>query len=119
MAVKASRSDARKLRTAILGRVELLLWKGRQQQAQPFQLPRGKNAVEQLIVIGQRDQLTLRNIAQIGTLRQVHGRRKLGQEMIRQIELDIEPLQVPPILLLDRVDQEVRKDKAALLVLGV
>src|SRR5258707_15545455 len=39
MAVKASRTDAGNRRTAILGGIELLLWEGRQQKAQPFQLP--------------------------------------------------------------------------------
>jgi len=119
MAIKASRTLAGYLGTAIVGCVELLLWKGRQQQAQPFQLSRGKNAVEQLVVIGQRDQLALRDIAQIGAWGQIHRRRKLGQEVIRQIKIQIEPLQVSAVLLLDRVDQEVRKDKAALGMVGV
>src|SRR6266446_1904375 len=65
---------------------------------------------EQLVVIGQRDQLVLRYVAQIGARCQVHGRRKLGQEVIRQIEVNVEPLQVAPVLLLYCVDQEVRKD---------
>src|SRR4051794_8941736 len=113
MAIKASRADAGKLRAAILGRIELLLWKGRQQEAQPFQLPRRKNAIEELVVIRQRDQLALRDIAQIGARCQEHGRRELGQEMIGKIEIQVEPLQISTVLLLDRVDQEVRKDKPA------
>src|SRR6202035_5656489 len=113
MAIKAGGTLAGKLCAAILGRVELLLWKGCQQQAQPLQLPGRKNAIEELIVIGQRDQLALRDIAQIGTLCQIDGRRKLGQKMIRQIEINVEPLEVSPVLLLDRVDQEVGKDEAA------
>src|SRR5439155_26279461 len=119
MAIKAGGTLAGSLGSAILGDIELLLWKGRQQQAQPFQLSRRKNAVEQPVKIGERDQLALRYVAQIGALCQEHGRGKLGQEMVRQIEINVEPLQVSPVLLLDRVDQEVRKDKAALLVLGV
>src|SRR6266404_6535510 len=119
MAIKASRTLAGYLRAAVIGRVELLLRKGREQQAQAFELPRGENAVEQIIIIGQRDQLALRYIAEISTLYQVHGRRKPGQEVIRQIEIQVEPLQVSPVLLLDRVDQEVRKDKAALGVVGM
>jgi len=39
MAVKASCTEAGNRRTAILGSIELLLWEGRQQKAQPFQLP--------------------------------------------------------------------------------
>src|SRR5258707_3336142 len=119
MAIKASRADAGNRRAAILGRIELLLREGRQQQAQPFQLPGRKQAVEQSEVIGERDQLTLRDIAQIGARRQVDGWRKLSQEVIRQIEIDVEPGQVSPVLLLDRIDQEVRKNKAAVGVFGM
>src|SRR6266446_2244998 len=71
MAIKASRAKAGNLRAAILGRVELLLRKGRQQQAQSFQLPRSEKAIEQLVIIGERDQLALRDIAQIGARGQV------------------------------------------------
>ena len=39
--------------------------------------------------------------------------------MVRQIEINVEPLEVAPVLLLDRVDLKVRNDKAALLVLGM
>src|SRR5712692_477131 len=119
MAVKASRADAGNRRTAILGRIELLLREGRQQQAQPFQLPGRKQAVEQFVVIGERDQLTLRDIAQVGARGQVDGGRKLGQEVIRQIEIYVEPGQVSPVLLLDRVDQEGREDKAAIGMVGM
>src|SRR5258708_866802 len=114
MAVKASCADAGNRRTAILGCIELLLWEGRQQKAQPFQLPGSEYSVEHLVVIRERDQLTLRDITQLGARGQVNGWRKLGQEVIRQIEIHVEPGQVPPVLLLDRVDQEVRKDEAAL-----
>jgi hypothetical protein len=53
VAIKAGRPDAGKLRAAILGRIELLLGEGRQQQAQPFELPRSEETVEQLVVVGQ------------------------------------------------------------------
>jgi hypothetical protein len=46
MAIKASRAKAGNLRAAILGRIELLLREGRQQQAQPFQLPGSEQAIE-------------------------------------------------------------------------
>ena len=55
-------------RLAIVGRVELLLRERRQQQAQPFQLPRLEDAVEQLVEVVERDQLALRDIAQVGAL---------------------------------------------------
>src|SRR6266540_4808121 len=51
VAVKASYATARPFRPAILGDVELLLRKLGQQQAEPFELFRIENAVEQLIEI--------------------------------------------------------------------
>src|SRR6266849_3723370 len=63
MAIKASRAEAGNRRAAILGRIELLLREGRQQKAQPFQLPGREQPVEHLVVIRERDQLTLRDIA--------------------------------------------------------
>src|SRR5207245_7252638 len=98
---------------------ELLLREGPQQQPQAFELPRREQAVEQFVVIGERDQLTLRDITQVGARGQVHGWRKLGQEVIRQIEIYVEPGQVSPVLLLDRVDQEAWKNKAAVDVVGM
>ena len=100
-------------RFAILGRVELLLRERRHQQAQPFQLPRRDNAVEQLVVVGERNQLALRDIPQFGAAGQVHRRRKRGQEALRQIEIEVEAGQVAPVLPLDRVDRGLRKDEAA------
>src|SRR5580704_714927 len=96
MAIKASRAKAGNLRAAILGRIELLLREGRQQQAQPFQLPGSEKAIEQLVIIGERDQLALRDIAQIGARGQVDGWRKRGQEVIRQIEIYVERVRSRP-----------------------
>src|ERR1700739_731499 len=53
---QSSRAKAGHLRAAILGRIELLLREGRQQQAQPFQLPGSEKAIEQLVIMGERDQ---------------------------------------------------------------
>ena len=78
MAIKASRTLAGDLRAAILGCVELLLRKGRQQQAQPFQLPRRQDAVEQLIIILDGDELPLRNVTEVQTLIEIYRRRELG-----------------------------------------
>ena len=85
---------------AILGGIELLLREGRQQQAQSFQLPGSKYAVEHLVVIGERDQLAVRDIAQIWARSEVNGGRKLGQEVVGQIEIYVKPGQVSPVLLL-------------------
>jgi hypothetical protein len=59
--------------------------------------------------------LTLRDIAQIRARREVNGWRKLGQEVIREIKIYVEPGQVSP----DRIDREVRKNKAAVGVFGM
>ncbi len=103
MAIKASRAGARKLGLAILGHVVLLLCKGRQQQAQPLQLSGGKEAVELLEIIVEREQHASGDIAHLGVRSQVHPRRKLGQELIWQIEIQVEPRQVSPILELGRL----------------
>ena len=72
--------------------VELLLRELRHQQAQPLQVLRIEDAVEQLLEILQRHHLPLRNVAQVGPRRQEDGRRELGQEMLRQVEIDVEAL---------------------------
>src|SRR6266481_3044434 len=78
-----------------------------------------RRPLKKLVIIGERDQLVLRDIAQIGARGQVDGRRKRGQELIRQIEIYVEPGQVSPVLVLDRLDQEVQKDEAALGMVGM
>src|SRR5450432_1865091 len=80
---------------AILGRVELLLGKRRDQQAQSFELLGIEDVLEQLVEVGERHQLALRYIAQVRPRSQVDRRRELGQEMIRQVEVEIETSQVP------------------------
>src|SRR5258708_3959496 len=89
MAIEAGRALAGYFRFAIVGRVELLLREWRHQQAQPFQLPWCENAVEHLEVVGERDQLALRDVAEIGSRDQVHGWRKCSKEAFRQIKIDI------------------------------
>ena len=61
----------------------------------------------------------MQDITELGARGQIDRRRKLRQEVIRHVEIDIEPLQVAPILLLDRVNDKVGKDKAAFLVIGM
>ena len=113
VAVEARRTDAGQRRLAIVGGVELLLRERRQQQAQSFQLPGRENAVEHLVVVGERDQLALRDITEIGARGQVHRRRKRGQKAFGQIEIDVEAGQVAVVLPLYRVDRHFRKHKAA------
>src|SRR5260370_1617549 len=113
MAVEAGRTDAGQRRLAVVGGVELLLRERRHQQPQPFQLPGRENAVEQLEVVGERDQLALRDIAQIRAWDQVHGWRKCSQKAFGQIEIDVKAGQVAPVLPLYRVDLDLRKHEAS------
>ena len=97
----------------VLGRVELLLRERRDQQPQPFELLRVQDAVEQLVVVVDRDELALRDVAEVGPRGQVDRRRKLGQEVVGQVEVEIEAGQVAVFLLLDLVDVELREKHAA------
>ena len=54
-----------------------------------------------------------------GAGRQIDGGRKLGQEVVRQIKIQIEARQIPALLLLDLVDVERGKDHAAFRVVGM
>ena len=83
----------RLLGLAVGGGVELLLRKLRHQQPQPFQVLGVQNARKELLEVLHRYHLALRHVAQVGPARQVHGRRKLGQEVLRQIEIDVEAFQ--------------------------
>src|SRR5438874_2853362 len=75
---------------AVFRLVELLLWKRRQQQTHPFHLNRRDLSVENLVIVFDRKNLPLRNVAQVGPAGQEHRRRELGSEMVRQVELDVE-----------------------------
>src|SRR5687767_13178697 len=92
------------LRTAILRLIELLLRKWRDEQAQSLELLRIQQAIEELIEIVDRDQLPLRYVAKIGSRREKNRRRKLRQQVIRQIEVEIESREVTLFLFLDLVD---------------
>ena len=100
--IEAGRAAARLLRAAVLGLIVLLLRERRHQKAQAFDLLRRQNAVEQFVVVVDRNELALRDVAEIGALIEVHGRREFGQEVIRDIVIDVEPREVartkPPSL---------------------
>src|SRR5437867_10993736 len=104
MAIKADNSPARPFRAAVIRLVELLLRKRSQEQPQPVELLRIQDAVEQLEEIIDRDQLSLRHVAQIGSCGQVNRRRELGYQVVRQIKVEVETSEITPFLLLDLVD---------------
>ena len=80
----------------------------RHQQTHPFDLLRIEDTVEDLVEVFDRDQLALRDIAQIGPRGQVDRRRKFREKMIRQIEIEVKTCQIPTFLL-DFVDVEFRE----------
>src|ERR1700674_3818538 len=78
VAIQAAHASARLLRAAILGLVELLLRKRRHQKAQSLELLWIDDAVEQLVIIVDGDELALRNIAEVRTLIEIDRGRELG-----------------------------------------
>ena len=78
VAIEAGHASARLLRAAILGLVELLLRKRRHQKTQALELLRIDDAVEQLIIILDGDELPLRNVTEVQTLIEIYRRRELG-----------------------------------------
>ena len=63
--------------------------------------------------------LPLRHVAEVGPRGQVDGRRKLGQEMIRQVEIEVEARQVAALLLLDLIDVELGEHHSPFRMVGV
>ena len=115
--IEAGSAAARLLRAAVLGLIVLLLWERRHQKAQTFDLLGRDNAVEQLVIVLDGDELALRDVPEVGALIEVHRRRKFRQEMIRDVVLDVETREIPAFLALDLVDQKVRKYESALRML--
>src|SRR5580765_4279950 len=70
---------------AVRGCVELLLRKLGDEQAQPVELFRIEDPVEELVEIVDRHGLTFGYIAKVGPSGQKERRRKLRQELLRQI----------------------------------
>src|SRR3954471_1919253 len=64
MAVEAGHAKALICALAVLGLIELLLRKGREQKPKPLDLDRGENADHQLVIVLDRQQLPSRHIAQ-------------------------------------------------------
>src|SRR5258705_6493967 len=73
VAIEAGHAPARLLRAVILGLVELLLRKRRHQKTQAFVLLRIDDAVEQLVIILDGDELALRNVAEVRTLIEIYS----------------------------------------------
>ena len=104
VAVEAGDAQTRVLAPPIGREIELLLRERREEQPQAFELLRVQDAVEQLVVIVARDQLTARDVAEILTRREVNRRRELGQEPVGNVEIEVEAGEVTARLFLDPVD---------------
>ena len=119
MAVKARDALAGDQRAAVVGGVELLLWERREEQPQAFKLLCIQDPLEKLLEIRERHELALGYVAQIGPRGQKDRRGKLGQQVLRKIEVEVEPREIALILLLDLVDLRLGKHHAARLVMRV
>ena len=62
-------------------------------------------------------QLSARHVAQVGPRREVDRRGELGRNMMRKIEVEVEPREVPTRLPLCLVNQRLRKEHPAGLVM--
>src|SRR5258708_12583165 len=96
VAIEAGHAPARLLRAAILGLVELLLRKRRHQKTQALELLRIDDAVEQLIIILDGDELPLRDVTEVRTLIEIYRRREPWQKVIRNVEIAGEAPELPP-----------------------
>ena len=93
--------------------------KGVTSRRRPSSLLGVQDAVEQLEEVLDRDQLALRDVAEVRPRGQEDGRRELGQEVLGDVEVEVEARQVALLLPLDLVDVELREDHPAFGVVGV
>ncbi len=101
--------------------VELLLRERRHQQARrPSSCFGLRTLSEQLVEIGQRDELALRNVAEIGPCGEVRSAAaELGQEVLREVEVEIKTGKVAAGLFFEFVDLHLGEDHAAVFVMGM
>ena len=117
VAVEAGDALRRRQGAPVVGGIELRLGKRRHQQPQAFELLGIQDVLEQLVEVGQRDQLALRDVAQVRPRGQVDRRGKLRQQVLRQVEVEVEARQVALGLLLGFVDELLREYHAARFVM--
>src|SRR6187401_3542721 len=119
VAVEARNPQAWAIGAAIVDVIELLLRKGRQEQAQAIELLRIQEALEEVVVVVGGDELPLGHVALVRLRGQEDRRWKLGQEVLGQIEVEIEARQIAPGLPGDLVNREAGEEHAALRLLGM
>ena len=94
VAVEARDALGRLHAPPVLGQVELLLRKRREQQPQAFELLRIEDVLEQPLEVVERDQLALRDVAEVGPRHQEDRRREFGDQVIGQVEVEVEAGQI-------------------------
>jgi hypothetical protein len=107
------------LRFSILGLVELLLGKGGEEQPQTFHLNGRQDSMHDIVVILNGEKFALGYISQIGSRCKKDGRRKFGDEMVRDVEVHVKALKRTPFHPFYLLDLVLRKDLAAGFVLDV
>jgi len=85
VAIETGHTKALVFALAVLGLIELLLRKWRQQKLHSFELNRRHKSDHQLVVIF--EQLAMRHVTELRMRRQEDGRRKFRSERIRKIEM--------------------------------
>src|ERR1700688_2635089 len=81
VAVEARCAAAHQLGAAVLRLIELLLRERSDEQAQTFQLLGNENAVKQLVIVLDGDELALRDVAKVGALIEINRWWEFRQEM--------------------------------------
>ena len=89
VAIQAGDAQALGVDLAVVGLVELLLGEGRQQQPQALHLDGRQDPIHDGKEVLDRQQLPLRDIAQLRPGGQEEGGRKLRQQMVRQIKVGV------------------------------
>src|SRR5688572_22880326 len=92
MAIETGHAQAWMEAFAIIGRVELLLWKRRQQQPESVELDWGEDIFEQTVVIIDGDYFPARHVAEFRAVAQEDSRRKFREKRIGKVEIDINAL---------------------------
>src|SRR5580692_569212 len=119
MAIETSNAHARFFRPPIRRKVELLLRKRSQKQAQSVELLGIEDAVKKFVIVLVRDQHALRHVSQVGPRGQIDWRRELGKKLIGDVIIKIKAGQIASFLLLDLFDFKMRKDHSAFWLIRV
>ena len=114
VALQAGHAAARLLRSPVLGHIELLLRERGEQQPKPLKLLRVEDAVKQLVVVHDGDELALRHVSQVRARGQVDWWRELRQEVLGQIKVQVKSGEVASLLPLDFINVMLGEDHAAL-----